>query len=352
MTATEVALPDAPFDRYGRRLILPRDKKATKPVPHTRATTISDTLDDKTNLTNWKVRRAAVGMTLRADLHAFVAAHRDDEQALKGKTDELIAAGDLKQAATAGTTLHKWIERANDGTLDRTDPAAPLAHIDAYQRAIDAAGLTVRPELCERIAVLPDVHGTGLHVAGRFDAALEDRTGRLLIADLKTGTYISGLNWAIQLAIYANADSLYTPTAWGGDHEDNPGFDRTEALIIHLPQDADPPVCKILTVDIAQGWHALKVALDVREWRNAGRKLVTEPTWTHHPDLPDPDGHDRIVARIERIKQHPTALPNMLSQWPADIPTPKQMTHPYTGIQVQQLDALLSAIEAAHEVSF
>lgn len=343
---------DAPFDRYGRRLIFPDDKKATKPIPCTRATTIADALDDKSNLGKWFARRAAVAVTLRQDLYQFVAAHREDEQALKSKTEELINAGDTKQAATEGTTLHRWIELANLNELDPDDPAAPHDRITVYRDTLTNAGITIVPELIERIAVWPDVFGSGLNIAGRFDFAAQTHDGRLLIADLKTGAHLSGLSWAIQLAIYANCQTLYTPNAWGGDHEPNPGFDLTEALVIHLPQDANPPACTIYAVDIAAGYDALRTALDVRDWRKRARSLVSEPAWIFHPTLPDPDGHARVLERVERIKNHELAFRNMLEQWPADIPTPKKMTHPYTGHQAKALDAFLQGVEAAHAVPF
>jgi hypothetical protein len=53
-------------DRYGRPLIIP--ESGGKPVAYTRATTIANSLDDGTALTAWKMRMAAIGLTVRNDL--------------------------------------------------------------------------------------------------------------------------------------------------------------------------------------------------------------------------------------------------------------------------------------------
>ena len=58
----------AQFDRYGRYLIPPAD--GGKPVAHTRATTWASTNDDQHNLTRWKLRTAALGLSRRSDLLA------------------------------------------------------------------------------------------------------------------------------------------------------------------------------------------------------------------------------------------------------------------------------------------
>ena len=49
-------------DRYGRPLVKP--PKGGKSVPYTRATTIANSLDDPAALTAWKMRMAAIGLTL------------------------------------------------------------------------------------------------------------------------------------------------------------------------------------------------------------------------------------------------------------------------------------------------
>lgn len=344
-------MSDVPRDRYGRYLIFPTDKKQTKPTAWTRATTLAKTLDDPTALTDWKLRTALVGLTLRPDLHQLVASHRDDKATLKRAAQDALDAGNTAQAATHGTSLHRWAELADLGKLDPADPAAPHDRIRTYRQACAAAGLEILPDLIERIVTVPQVHGHNLDVAGTFDRIVKVPDGRLMVADLKTGSWVGGLEWATQLALYGNAETIYTPTEWGGQHEPMPDVDKTTALVIHLPQDTNPPECTIYTVDIAAGWAAVKTALDVRAWRREGRKLVGTPDWADNPALPDPDGHARVLARIERIKAHEPAFLNMLAVWPADVPTPKRVDI-WTGAQTATLDRLLADIEAVHEVAF
>ena len=67
-------------DRYGRPLIVP--KGGGKPVAYTRATTIANSLDDPSALTAWKMRMAAIGLTVRSDLLLAISAAQEDKMAI------------------------------------------------------------------------------------------------------------------------------------------------------------------------------------------------------------------------------------------------------------------------------
>lgn len=132
-----------------------------------------------------------------------------------------------------GTALHRIVERHNRGELDDC-PDLFTERLTAYRDAIAAAGIVVRRDLVERVAVL------GRHrIAGTFDIGVEVG-GRLYVADLKTGSGIDfgARGFAVQLAIYANAETLYDYRT--DTHEDAPAFDTDRGLIIHLPSTGGP----------------------------------------------------------------------------------------------------------------
>ena len=72
MTDTETFLKAEPErDRWGRYLIVPRD--GGKAEAHTRATTVAETLDDRFNLEQWKIRMGIRGVVASKSLYARAA---------------------------------------------------------------------------------------------------------------------------------------------------------------------------------------------------------------------------------------------------------------------------------------
>lgn len=199
----ELAAAEPKRDRFGRYLITPAD--GGKPVAHTRATTIAETLDDRYNLELWKMRQVAVGLAQRPDLLAQVAAHTtDDKKVLNGVCEDAMAAAKSASGANMGTALHRIIERLNRGEIDRSGVPEMFAdRVDAYLAA--TGGLTIRRDLVERVAVL-----SRHTIAGTFDLGVEVG-GELFVADLKTGSGVDAgaRGFAVQLAIYANAETLF-----------------------------------------------------------------------------------------------------------------------------------------------
>jgi hypothetical protein len=79
---------------------------------------------------------------------------------------------------------------------------------------------------------------------------------------------------AVQLAIYAHADTIYDPAT--KTHEAMPPVDQDKALVIHLP--AGKATCTLYEVDIAAGWEAAQHALWTRNWRKLqGRTVLAVP---------------------------------------------------------------------------
>jgi hypothetical protein len=260
VTDVDFIRPEPPRDRYGRYLIAPPDGGKAK--AYTRATTIADTLDDRYNLELWKIRMTALGLVERPDYYASIASlPKDDKAKINQLCEKAIEAAKGSAGANLGTALHRFTERINRGE-DVKVPAPWDADIEAYKRTLLAGDWwSLDRTLVERIVVHHE-----LGVAGTFDLVLlEGETGNRYIADLKTGATLD-FSWgaiAIQLAIYAHADTLYNPVT--ETHEPMPAVDQDTAIVIHLP--AGQATCTLYNVDIAAGWEACQHALWARGWR-------------------------------------------------------------------------------------
>jgi hypothetical protein len=247
MTAT---VPEIARDRYGRPLVLPPG--GGRPIPYTRCTTFVGVLEDTSNLTKWKQRMTAIGLTLRPDLALAVAAHRADKSKLNKIVEEAMEAASSSAAATTGTALHALTEQMDRGEVMAAIPEAFQGDIAAYEFA--TAPLTNIH--IERFTV-----HDGLQVAGTPDRVVEYKDA-LYIADVKTGSIEWGMGKiAMQLAVYAN--SLLYDIATGDRASLN--VDTRRALVIHLP--AGQGRCDLVWVDITEGWRAVQVAAEVRKHR-------------------------------------------------------------------------------------
>lgn len=258
-------------DRWGRPLIIPPEGGA--PVAYTRCTTFAGAIDDTWNLTKWKQRQTAAGLAARPDLAlraSSLGTQPDDPAAAKRwkrDMDDLCEAAmeavGSSSAATIGTSLHTFTELLDRG-LAVNPPADFAHHIDNYRRAM--AGY-------EPVAVEQFVVHDGYRIGGTADRLLREKsTGRLIIGDLKTGSVDYPHKIAMQLATYANS-VIYDPATAArtplGD------IDLDTALIIHL--DAKTGDCRLYWVDIESGWNAVKLAAQVRTWRNQTGLTVPVP---------------------------------------------------------------------------
>lgn len=261
--------PEPKRDRWGRYLI--PDPVTGKERSWTRATTWAATVADTFGLTQWELRMAAIGLARRQDLLVGVAAVLDpDSPDGKRKLNKLVdQAKDAAHAgarATIGTALHSFVE-AIDGGREVQVPAPFDRDIDAYRRAM--VPIKVSPNYLEKICVVRE-----LGVAGTMDRVVRLPASRLpMIGDVKTGRDLS-YSWteiAIQLALYAHADTVYDPTR--ERHGRMLPVDQERALVIHLP--ASEARCQLYIVDIAAGWEMALTCGKVRDWRK--RKDLAQP---------------------------------------------------------------------------
>ena len=296
-----------------------------KLVGYTRVTTYIDNLDDKTALSDWKLRILLEGLarnevevgTAESDaatpehLLATIreAIHRRDHAIAKARKADRkgkLAAGELgplieeawrdfkkaanevaKQAlnlggvadkADLGTRLHELTELYDDKGLDAVAALldageitpADFADIEAYGIALERAGVKV-------VANELQVVNHDLKVAGRLDkivmakASPDAQRATKMIADVKTGKvdYAPG-KIAQQLALYASSE-LYDPAT----HESSRlGASKTTALLIHLP--AGQARCTVHVVDLATGRRGVALSGEVRRWRSESKRLAVD----------------------------------------------------------------------------
>ena len=238
-------------DRYGRPLVVP--KAGGKPVAYTRATTIANSLDDPAALTAWKMRMAAIGLTVRSDLLLAISAAQEDKMAINRYIEDAMEVAGASRAATIGTALHSFAEKLDLGQDIGPIPDEWAADLVAYQKATEQLNKIFIEQFC----VLDKYK-----IAGTPDRVVEYK-GERFIADIKTGRIDHPNNIAIQLAIYANGSPYDIDTgrrnSWGDVNKD-------KAIIIHLP--AGTGLCKLVWIDIAEGWKGVQFAMKVRQWRD------------------------------------------------------------------------------------
>lgn len=252
--------PEPKRDHFGRYII--PDPITGEERTWTRATTWAQTVADTFALEKWALRQAALGLARRPDLLTGVAAVLDPEtKEGKRKLDGFV--GQAKEAAgataraTIGTALHSFVE-AVDGGREVQVPAPFDKDIAAYREGM--AGIKTSRHYLEQVCTVVE-----LGVAGTMDRVVKLAHARLpMIGDVKTGRDLT-YSWteiAIQLALYAHADTIFDPSS---GHRRMIEVDQDKALVVHLP--AGEARCQLYIVDIAAGWEMAQVCGVVRAWR-------------------------------------------------------------------------------------
>lgn len=302
-----------------------------KVVGYTRVTTYIDALEDKTQLTKWKMRVLLEGVAAAEELAAIGErsdsptatirdlAHRRDVAIAKGRkadrkgklvpgqlatitdgawsdfkramndlADELFEIGGGREKAQKGTDLHALVDLYDSEGIDAVGAKleageiapADLADVEAYGRAVNALGLKVVH--AEQVIVNDE-----LKVAGRLDrvflgklpAIVDPKTGEELrpadtrakryVGDLKTGNveYSPG-KIAQQIRAYAEGQAYDPDTQERSSH----GANRTTGILIHLP--AGSAKATIHLVDLGMGGQGNKIVAEVRAFRNSGKKAI------------------------------------------------------------------------------
>lgn len=251
---------DIQRDRWGRPLVVPPD--GGKPVGYTRCTTFVDALSDQSNLTAWKARMVAKGLTLREDLWMRAGSLDPDlDKAEMGHiVEDAAQAAGSSRAADIGTQLHEATERHDLGQ--------DIGPIGTYKRHLDAyinATRNITWHAIEQFRVCDE-----LQIGGTADrVALID--GSLVIADIKTGGLWDVGKMAQQLAVYAHSVP-YNPQT--GQREADPYPVNTEmGLLIHLQEKTGE--CDLYWLNLTIGWEGVQLSARVRQWRQFHKNKAT-----------------------------------------------------------------------------
>jgi len=278
-------------DGWGRyRLIHP---VTGKKQAWQRCTTFAKMLEDTFGLGKWQRRMAAKGLALRPDLLDMIATLevKQDSQRMDLLLEQAMDAAGQKVAANQGTVCHKHTEDVDRGDSLDDVPPRYRADVTAYVKAIRRAGITIVPELIERITAVPD-----LGVAGTLDRIVRDRNGKYRTLDVKTGNMDFGqLGICVQLAVYThgvNEAGVYDLDT--GTWQAGPKVETDYALVAHIPVGSG--TCELLKVPIDTGWEAVQTAVQVRDWRKM-KRLFT-------PYDPEDDGPSEAVAEQAAVAAH------------------------------------------------
>ena len=357
MTAVDDLLATGPVDPIvnGRYRLPNPDGPGHK--MYTRATNIAKLLDDTYNLQKWSNRQVALGVARTPSIAAAINADHDNNKHLDRLCEQALTIAGGTEKRDLGTALHRLIERHDRQELHHDGEWRD--HINAYDAALAAHRLTIDREWIE-VVLVNETYG----IAGRVDRVLWDPEGRLVIADLKTGSYKSWLAWATQFAVYATA------THWWNDTTDQlipiePGlFRQDHSLAIHLPAQETPPHCQIHALSVPAGLDAMLMALEVRRMRATDKLPALQATTYHHPALLDQleqsivDTFDpaqirvQLQTRIDRLKnEHPNAARALIARWPAGVEYLKK-SDAHTAQQLEHINRVLTQVEADLSIPF
>lgn len=202
----------------------------------------------------WKQRQTALGLADRPDLQLAVTAHRDDKRQLNRICEQALEAAASSASATTGTALHTLTELVDSGQDLPTLPPAAAADLEAYRQAMVPFDVVAM----EQFTVVDD-----LKVGGTPDRILH-WNGQNFIGDLKTGKSLkfSIGKIAMQLALYSRALQYDIET---GRRTPLPDVDQNNAIVVHVP--AGTGRAEVVWVNIAKGWDAVGLAVQVRAWR-------------------------------------------------------------------------------------
>ncbi len=258
-------------------------------------TNLAGSISDTRALGIWEIQQVLIGMGMSGDLREEIKAI---VQSFAGVATEPLnwakprtipglpeTLGDIAERAKnisganaardAGIERHDVWEVRGKSQLFSTNPAQEKinAEIRVLEGLLDAAGMEVVPELCERT-----VRNLAVQAAGRFDNVLLHRaSGRLLMADLKTKRekFWGWLEIDAQLAGYAYAELML---AEDDPYVYEPGplehVDLTEGVVLHMPSDGSEP--RLRRADLVNGWEDMQLARRVCTKRSYGRSVKRE----------------------------------------------------------------------------
>lgn len=313
--------PAGDFETNGNGQYKVKRPSDGKIVGYTRVTTFIGTNEDRTLLEAWKMRILLEGVALndspddsgriddpvvakvrdlihRRDV-AIAKARKDDrkgklapgqyatitdaawsefKRSLNDLAESLLELGGAHEKAAKGTQLHELFELYDREGIDAVGELvvegkithADLADVEAYARAIEAAGIKILPEYIEAPVVIHDEK-----IAGRLDRVVMARLpgaarAARYVLDVKSGRIDLGAGKiAQQLEKYAKATPYNLDT-----HEtlEPHKASTTKALVLHLPPGSAK--ASIHVVDLGAGRVGNDLSAKVRAFRNDGKRAI------------------------------------------------------------------------------
>lgn len=240
----------------------------------TRVSNIAKTISDTYHLDKWKLRTLAKGMGLRPDLGELAASLdiTEDKEELQKLAEQAMEAAGGSVGANMGTALHAYCERQDSGedVLAGHLTRGTRRDLEAYRDLLQRKGIEMLPEYMERV-----VWTRASNSVGRLDRIGWDRAlwPCPRIVDLKTQKTMDfgGLEIAMQLAMYANADCMWNELTC--EWEPMPEVDLNTATVIHLP--VGKGYAETYPVPIDLGWQDVMLSLAVKDRRKRGKNYLT-----------------------------------------------------------------------------
>lgn len=287
-----------PRDGYDRPMVIP--KVGGKAVAHRRTTTFIDVLEDKSSITNWKVRGTLVAAAKFTEVSAAASKldpeDKGDKQTLDRLAERLFDMGGFNWKREKGTYLHGLSELVDEGKqLPPSISADDLEDMAAYMMA----SVDLNPVHSEELIVCNELETAGTpDRVSQYDGFTPDKklVAGTLITDLKTGNIEYGkLKIAAQLAVYSRGElydhsvfpevdtsdkkawAAWKKTEWDPElaasaYSPLPNVNQDWGIVINLrPGSAE---ATLHWVDLNIGWEAAKLAKTIHEIRTLGSKAL------------------------------------------------------------------------------
>lgn len=368
---------ELPKDQWGRYKL--PDPETGQVSGRTRATTFAKSVADTYVLSQWQMRMALKGMTMRPDLAALIAATPlDDRDRLNQLAEDCKEAAAARAAANLGTAVHAFNEQTDaNGRIPDTAPANLRPILAARQRALADHQIVLVPEMIERTVYVPEFDVVGTFDRWGFVEVPDGDPGRIgpddlgEIIDDKTGRDLT-YGWneiVIQLALYANATHILNKAVFWEDWrrlteglragtapkrmptrcwEPMPPTRKDRGVVIHMPVKAAldaptaPPVVTLYKVDLAAGWEAAWLCHKVRQWRK--RRELAKPLSVTVP-AKDAPRVDLAAERMAKGGQLNNVHPDMVRT--DGPPRVKDLGPPAPGLLDTKTGFLVEVLEEA-----
>jgi hypothetical protein len=248
----------------------------------TRATSHAKVLGDSSNLTDWRLRAAVLGLARNPELLDGLsldgAEHLTEldfstKRALSSVANQAARRVGADDGSDFGTKLHGYLEAVLEGVIafDQV-PEMLRPYLLVIFEAMRRHNLSFVAQMVERTVFIP---ATGM--VGTFDFLVMDEHGTLLVGDLKTSGSIdySWLSIGVQLGQYAGATLILSRD--GSRWEPMPEVSQVIGKVVSVPKDSPTPSARIYTVNLALGQEMVEAANRVKAISEAARRAASTP---------------------------------------------------------------------------